>query len=139
MHSQTNEQALEANIEKILTGTNLEAIKKAGLSIDGVNENGEMYRTGNGYYIGQPHHFNQQFAIDEQYFWEFLETTQKDELEKLQKQSDWKLKILNRFDRMIKKYGILHLLKKGLGVDDAHFTLFFVLPLASSSKTVKAI
>ena len=38
---------------------------------------------------------------------------------------------------MVKKYGILHLLKKGLDVDDAHFTLFYVLPLASSSKAVK--
>ena len=137
MHSQTNEQALEAAIEKRLTGTNLEAIKAQGLSVDGVNESGEFYRAGNGYYIGQTQHYNAQFAMDDQYFWQFLEATQKEELEKIQRQSDWKLKILNRLDRMIKKYGILHILKKGLDVDDAHFTLFYVLPLASSSKGVK--
>ena len=125
MHSQTNEQALEAAIEKILTGTSLEEIKVQGVSIGAVNENAEIYRTGKGYYIGQPANFNARFAIDEQFFWDFLESTQKEELEKLQKQSDWKLKILNRFDRMIKKYGIIHLLKKGLQVDDAHFTLFY--------------
>jgi type I restriction enzyme R subunit len=39
---------------------------------------------------------------------------------------------------MIKKYGILRLFRKGLDVDDAHFTLLFPLPLASSSETVKA-
>lgn len=137
MHSQTNEQALEAAIEKALTGTCLEDIKKQGQSVDVVNEQAELYRTGKGYYIGQPSNFNAQFAIDEQFFWDFLESTQKEELEKLQKQSDWKLKILNRYDRMIKKYGVLHLLKKGLQVDDANFTLFYQLPLASSSQQVK--
>ncbi|AIZ42710.1 type I restriction endonuclease subunit R [Cellulophaga baltica] len=137
MHSQTNEQALEAAIERTLTGTCIEAIKKDGVSVDAVNENSEIYRTGKGYYIGQPANFNAQFAIDEQFFWDFLESTQKEELEKLQKQSDWKLKILNRYDRLVKKYGILYLLKKGLQVDDAHFTLFYQLPLASSSQQVK--
>jgi len=38
---------------------------------------------------------------------------------------------------MIKKYGVLHLLRKGLEVDDAHFTLLYQLPLASSSQTIK--
>lgn len=137
MYSKTNEQALEAAIEKQLTGTTLETLKAEGLTVAGVNEAGEMYRAGNGYYIGQPQHFNAQFAIDENFFWQFLENTQKEELEKIQRQSDWKLKILNRYDRMVKRYGILHVLKKGLDVDDAHFTLFYVLPLASSSAAVK--
>src|SRR5690554_994606 len=137
MHSKTNEQALEAAIEKQLTGTTLETLKAEGLTVAGVNEAGEMYRAGNGYYIGQPQHFNAQFAIDENFFWQFLESTQKEELEKIQRQSDWKLKILNRYDRMVKRYGILHVLKKGLDVYDAHFTLFYVLPLASSSAAVK--
>ncbi len=137
MHSQTNEQALEAAIERTLTGTCIEDLKKEGVSVNAVNENAEIYRTGKGYYIGQPSNFNAQFAIDEQFFWSFLEATQKEELEKLQKQNDWKLKILNRFDRMIKKYGVLHLLKKGLEVDDAHFVLFYESPLASSSQQVK--
>ena len=137
MHSQTNEQALEAAIEKHLTGTCLEELKAQGISLGVVNEKVALYRAGKGYYLGQPSNFNAQFAIDEQFFWEFLENTQKEELEKLQKQSDWKLKILNRFDRMIKKYGVLHLLKKGLEVDDANFTLFYQIPLASSSQSIK--
>lgn len=136
-YSQTNEQALESAIEKRLTGTTLEAIKEEHQTVDAVMDDGAFYQAGNGYYIGQPQYYNAQFAIDEKYFWQFLKNTQKEELEKIQKQSDWKLKILHRFDRMIKKYGIVHVLKKGLSVDDAHFTLFYQLPLASSSTQVK--
>ena len=79
MHSQTNEQASEAAIEKILTGTCLEELKSQGTSIDSVSEKAVRYRAGKGYYIGQSSNFNAQFAIDEQFFWSFLESTQKEE------------------------------------------------------------
>lgn len=134
--SQTNEQALERTIEKRLCGTCLEEIKEQQ-GVSAVAERKELYRTGHGYYMGFPEDFNKKYAIDEVRFWHFLESTQKVELAKLQKQSDWKLKILERLDRMIKKYGVLHLLRKGLEVEDAHFTLLYVLPLASSSDTIK--
>lgn len=133
MPSQTNEQALEQAIEKKLTGSCLEENKLAG----NVNDPRALYRSGNGYFIGLASDFNAKYAIDEIRFWHFLETTQAEELAKIQKQSDWKLKILERLDRLIKKYGVLKLLRKGLEVDDAHFTLFYVLPLASSSQSVK--
>ncbi|MEL1218807.1 type I restriction endonuclease subunit R [Aeromonas hydrophila] len=60
------------------------------------------------------------------------------ELAKLQQHHphDWQRKVLERFDRIIKKQGVLHLLKKGLSVDDAHLTLMYPAPLASSSATV---
>lgn len=134
MTSKTNEQALEASIEKKLTGHCQEELKAQS---NRVSEAPELYRGGNGYYIGNPSDYDPQFAIDKERFWDFLESTQKEELEKIQRQSNWKRKILERFDRMIKKYGVLHLLKKGLDVDDAHFTLFYQLPLASSSQSVK--
>ena len=136
MRSQTNEAALEAAIEKRLTGTCVEELREQGIPGD-VAERAALYRAGNGYYIGSPSDFNAQFAIDEHRFWHFLETTQAEELAKLQKQPDWKLKILERLDRMVKKYGIIRLLRKGLEVDDAHFTLLYVLPLASSSPSVQ--
>lgn len=135
MPSQTNEVALEATIQKKLSGSCLEELKSESLNT--VQEPNELYRSGNGYYNGYANDFNAKYAIDEVRFWHFLETTQKDELAKLQKQNDWKLKILDRLDRMIKKYGVLKLLRKGLEVDDANFTLFYVLPLASSSQSVK--
>ena len=133
MPTQTNEQALEAAIEKKLTGSCLEELKQQG----DVQERAEVYRSGNGYYMGYANDFNTKYAIDEVRFWHFLATTQAKELAKIQKQNDWKLKILDRLDRMIKKYGVVKLLRKGLDVDDAHFTLFYVLPLASSSQSVK--
>ncbi|EMB0473188.1 type I restriction endonuclease subunit R, partial [Escherichia coli] len=129
MVSQTNEQALESAIEKCLAGISTEELKE-GLS---------QQSLGAGYFIGAASDFNMQYAIDERFFWQFLQKTQEVELAKLQKNnpSDWQRKLLERFDRLIKKHGILHLLKKGLSVDDAHFNLLYPAPLASSSEKVK--
>lgn len=113
MVSKTNEEALEALIESHLA--NVSAFQ-----------------------IGQPTDYNAQFAVDTRFLWKFLEATQADELDKLKRNCavDWQRKILERFDRLIKKHGVLHLLKKGLSVDDAFFNLMYPAPLASSSKTV---
>ncbi len=142
MASQTNEQAFEAAIEKYLCGISSEELqKKLGETpaIYGAVPFDSAQGTGSHYHIGNPAKFNKQVALDEQFFWQFLQTTQADELEKLQKHSpsDWQRKIVERFDRLIKKHGLLHLLKKGLGVDDAHFHLMYPAPLASSSAKVK--
>lgn len=135
MVSKTNEQALEAAIEKALTGSCLEDLSSE--IITAAAEPVELYRGGNGFYIGHSNDFNAQYALDETRFWHFLESTQKDELDKLKRTADWKLKIVERLDRMIKKYGLLRLLRKGLEVEDAHFTLLFQVPMASSSQVVK--
>ena len=133
MVSATNEQALESAIEKVLTGASSEGI---GNDLMVVSEPAEIYRSGNGFYMGNANDFNAKYALDENRFWHFLENTQKEELNKLKRAADWKLKILERFDRMVKKYGILRLLRKGLEVEDAHFTLLYQLPMTSSSLTV---
>ena len=132
MVSQTNEQALESAIEKCLTGTTLEELK-AGVQEVAPDFHNRLYQ------VGFASDFNMQYAIDERFFWQFLQKTQEVELAKLQKNnpSDWQRKLLERFDRLIKKHGILHLLKKGLSVDDAHFNLLYPAPLASSSEKVK--
>ena len=131
MVSQTNEQALEAAIEKQLTGTCLEERQK-------IADDEVPFSEGHGYQLGLPNTFNAHYAIDNKFFWAFLEKTQSEELEKLHKQhDDWERKILERFDRLVKKYGLLHLLKKGLSVDDAHLQLMYPAPLASSSDSVK--
>ena len=109
--SKTNEEALESCIESSL----LEQ----------------------GFYKGENKDFNKEYAIDEKRFWDFLESTQADELEKLKKDPQYKLKIIQRLDKMIKKYGILKILKKGLDVDDAHFKFFFIAPLASSGQEIQ--
>ena len=131
--SKTNEQALESAIEKYLTGTCLEEEKNL------VRERPAGSAYAQAYQLGLATDFNAQYAIDNTYFWSFLESTQAKEIEKLKRNSpsDWQRKVLERFDRMIKKYGIIHLLKKGLSVDDAHLNLMYPAPLASSSESVQ--
>ena len=128
MVSQTNEQALEISIERWLTGISSDELK-TGISIQ---PNGAEY------HIGYTTDFNMQYALDERFFWQFIEKTQDTELAKLKKNNpvDWKRKLYERYDRLIKKHGILHLLKKGLSVDNAHFHLMYPAPLASSSEKV---
>ena len=110
MTSRTNETALEDAIEQSLLT--------------------------NGFTSGKPGDFNKDFALDEERFWHFLETTQPQEIEKLQRRSDWKRIVLERFDRTAKRKGILEPLRRGLKVDDAHLTLLYQLPLASSGRAV---
>ena len=136
MASKTNEQALEAAIELALTGMTTEAVRGAG----NVGETpAKALVADNGFKMGIPTDFDAQYALDTKFFWQFLESTQADALARLQKHNptDWQRKILERFDRLIKKHGILHLLKKGLQVDDAQFHLMYPAPLASSSDKVK--
>lgn len=127
MVSNTKEIALEQAIQKHLTGWTSEELTDQAQPADFTK-----------YCIGNPSDFDPQNAIDTKLFWEFLENTQGKELAKLKSRnpSDWERKILERFDRLIKKHGILHLLKKGLQVDDAFFVLMYPAPLASSSAKV---
>jgi type I restriction enzyme R subunit len=111
MPSSTNEEALEAAIERDLLAE--------------------------GFRRGEPGDFDKEFALDTQRFWDFLETTQPRELEKLQRQPDWRRIVLTRFDRLVKKRGVVDLLRNGLKVNDAHLTLLYQLPLASSSQTIR--
>jgi len=129
--SKTNEQALESSIEKSLVGISLEKLA------EGVAEPSTSYGDNKKFYMGYPSDFDKEYAIDTKRFWHFLETTQVEELDKLKRDPQYKLKIVQRLDRMIKKYGVLDVLKKGLSVEDAHFTLMYVAPLPSSSDEIK--
>ena len=64
MTSQTNEAALEATIEKRLTGICLEELKEQNIALNTVNERKELYRAGNGYYIGMPEDFNAKSVLE---------------------------------------------------------------------------
>lgn len=127
MVSNTKEIALEQAIQKYLTGHTSEE-----LATDTPPIGGAAYR------LGMPNDFDARYAIDAPIFWQFLESTQGQELSKLRDRNpnDWQAKILERFDRIIKKEGLLHLLKKGLSVDDARFDLMYPSPLASSAARV---
>lgn len=100
--SKTNEAALEECIEKHLLA--------------------------NGYVKSDNADFNKEFAIDEKKFWEFLEKTQRKELDKLRDRHNWQRMILERLNRKIKKDGILNVLKRGLQIDNAELTLLYRTP-----------
>ncbi|MCF8004031.1 MAG: type I restriction endonuclease subunit R [Chromatiaceae bacterium] len=128
MVSNTKEVALEQAIQRHLTGQTTEGIAEQPACYDPA-----LFR------LGWPSDFDADYALDTRLFWEFLETTQGKELAKLKARhpNDWQRKILERFDRLIKKNGVLHLLKKGLAVDDAFFTLMYPAQLASSAAQVQ--
>jgi len=125
MVTQTNEQALEACIETALTGACREQFKSEGW---GVAEANTHYRSGHGYWFGESADFDQEFAIDRQHFWAFLEATQADELAKIKDRPNWQRLILERLTRKIQKEGILKVLKGGLRIDDAKLTLLYSQP-----------
>jgi type I restriction enzyme R subunit len=125
MVTQTNEQALEACIEKALTGTCRERLRVDGL---GVSEANDRFRGGHLYWLGESGDFDREFAVDRRHFWRFLETTQADELSKITDRPQWKRLILERLNCKIQKEGIVHVLKSGLRIDNAHFTLFYSRP-----------
>lgn len=127
MVSNTKEVALEQAIQRHLTGHTTEGLA------------GQPAPAAHGpFRLGLPADFNAEYALDTRLFWEFLETTQGKELAKLQSRnpSDWQRRILERFDRLIKKNGILHLLKKGMAIEDASLALMYPAPLASSAAKV---
>lgn len=125
MVSNTKEIALEQAIQRHLTGTTTEELSDGGA------------QTGP-WRIGRAADFDAGSALDSAMLWEFLQTTQGKQFEKLQTRSpsDWQAKILGQFDRLVKRKGLLHVLKKGLPVDDALLTLMYPAPLASSAQKV---
>ena len=102
MVSQTNEAALETHIETALLK--------------------------DGYRVGSPADFDRTFAVDRQLFWEFLESTQPQEVAKLKDRPNWQRLVLERLSKKVKKDSVLAVLKKGLDVDDAHFDLLYRQP-----------
>src|SRR5690554_3562680 len=88
--------------------------------------------------LGLPSDFDAALALDTRLFWEFLQNTQAEALDKIRDRhpNDWQARILGQLDRLIQRRGLLHLLKKGQPVEDAHFALMYPAPLASSAQTV---
>ena len=134
MVSGTKEKDLEIAIEKALTGAWREN-KENKLG----EPKAEYLPRHHGFELAFSQDFDAQFAIDTRLFWQFLQTSQEAELARFKQlnPNDWQRKILERLDRQIKKNGVLHLLKKGLDIDSAHFDLLYPVPLASSGEKVK--
>jgi type I restriction enzyme, R subunit len=136
MVSQTNEQALEDCIEQALTSQAGSGQQNAEHSSQ-VGEADLLYAKADQYMSGNPVDFNARYAIDERLFWEFLEKTHEEELAKLKRYSDYRQKIIDRYDNIVKRYGQLYVYNNGLDVDDAHFDMMYPVPPVNSSKAVK--
>lgn len=91
-----------------------------------------------GYQKGNSADFDRQFAVDKAKFWQFLETTQSEELDKLRDRPNWQRLILERLDRKLRKDGIISVLKKGISLDNAHLTLLNSLPYNDLNPDIKA-
>ncbi len=131
MVSQTNEQALEAAIERALAGISRDELKEQTGSGDmAALQQSAKYRTatGHGYELGWSADYDRELAVDTAQFWRFLENTQADQLAKLKDRPNWRRLVLEMLNKRIKKHGILKALKNGLSIDDAHFTLLYSAP-----------
>lgn len=131
MVSQTNEQALEACIERALAGISREELKEQAKTENMVAlQHAAQYLTdsGHGYQLGWSADFDRELAIDTAKFWGFLNATQSAQLAKLKDQPYWERLVLEHLSKLIKKYGILKVLKNGLSINDAHFTLLYSAP-----------
>lgn len=134
IQSNTQEIALEQAIEKSLAGCNTEEIQNNNL----LQESTPLYGNAADYVIGSPSNYDKTWGIDKVYFWQFLEHTQPKEVAKIKKRhTNWKDVLLYQCDLLIKRYGVLYLLKKGLRYEDVHFSLFYQPPLVSSAEKVK--
>ncbi|MEI6128126.1 MAG: type I restriction endonuclease, partial [Pseudomonadota bacterium] len=125
MVTKANEQALEVCIDKALTGTCREDQKQAK-NIATTPE--PIWGPHAGYEAGHPQDFDCEFAIDKEKFWRFLKKTQARELKKLKDRPNWQRLLLERLNCKIQKEGTIKVLKSGLSIDDAHFTLLYSLP-----------
>lgn len=133
----TTERALEASIEKFLSG----AVSDSGM-VEGTAgalgaAQADYGGRGAGYVRGHSKDFNPEYALDVAKLWTFLERTQPDELAKLDYKPDWKQQIIERLHRKLKKDGILSILKRGLDVDHAHFEFLYRLSYNELNPEVK--
>jgi type I restriction enzyme R subunit len=131
----TSEKALEAYIERFLSGGVTGASPNAGASDE---DPGSYGGKGLGYVRGLSKDYNPEYALDTAKLWEFLEATQGEELAKLHYKPDWKQQIIERLHRKLKKDSILAILKRGLDVDNAHLDFLYRLPYNELNPKVTA-
>ena len=127
--SGTNEQAFEALIEKALVGTTLEERQQTGASdVD------KQQPAPDQYYWGQPKDMTEKkFAFDMRRLWSFLETTQQDVLDEY-KGKDIRTELPKQLSKAIDTFGIIHVLRKGVDIDNIHLTLFYPKPSKADSE-----
>ena len=125
--SKTNEQAFEWLIERALVGSTKEEREAAGLTdVDAQQPDAQQY------YWGLPKDLDKKWAVDMRRLWSFLETTQKEELEKYTG-SDIKTEVTKLLSKEIETFGVIKVLREGFEVNNIKLKLFFPKPSAADS------
>ena len=127
-YSKTNEQAFEALIEKALIGSTREDREAMGINNVEVQQPDEHQ-----YYWGMPKDMDKKLALDLRRLWSFLETTQSDELAKYVG-SDLKGEVTKQIARDIEVFGVIHVLKNPVEIQQLKLKLFYPKPSAADSK-----
>ena len=110
--SKTNEQAFEWLIERALVGSTKEEREAAGLTdVDAQQPDAQQY------YWGLPKDLDKKWAVDMRRLWSFLETTQKEELEKYTG-SDIKTEVTKLLSKEIETFGVIKVLREGFEVNN---------------------
>ncbi|MGM9697949.1 MAG: type I restriction endonuclease subunit R [Prevotella sp.] len=125
----TNEQAFESLIEKALVGTTREERGEAD-DVDAQQPAEGMF------YWGKPKDMDTKLAIDRRRLWSFLHATQQQELDKYVG-TQMENEVEKCIDQDIKTFGIIHVLKNGVSVQNLKLTLFFPRPTAADSEASK--
>ena len=129
--SKIDEQAFEAIIEKSLVGSNIEERKEINLTnID------NQKPSENQYYWGIPSDFDKNFALDTRRLWSFLKSSQQTILDSYIGK-DLKREVEKQIDSLVKTYGIIHVLRNGIEINNIKLTLFYPKPSASDSELSK--
>ena len=110
--SKTNEQAFEWLIERALVGSTKEEREAAGLTdVDAQQPDAQQYNW------GLPKDLDKKWAVDMRRLWSFLETTQKEELEKYTG-SDIKTEVTKLLSKEIETFGVIKVLREGFEVNN---------------------
>jgi len=129
--SNTSEQAFEALIEKALVGSSMEERKASGRTDPDAQPPGAPR-----YFWGLPEDFDKKAALDRRRLWSFLETTQREELDKFAGK-DLRDAVEKKIDSDIKRFGIIHVLRKGVELDNIKLALFYPKPSAADSEQAR--
>ena len=131
----TTEKGLESLIMRHLTGTEgLDTVSWDGALIADPSAATAATAAGSGWFAGSPASYDRAHAIDVAQLFRFLADTQPAALKQLgiadygDAKDIKRLKFLARLSAEIGKYGVIHVLRKGIKHEALDFTLFYGTP-----------
>jgi type I restriction enzyme R subunit len=134
MTSDTSEQGLEKLIVRAMTGRTdlLEPPHQA-------TDTGVPVAKGTGWLLGDPKHYDRDFAVDLVQLRGFIQATQEDLVEKLSLDTEGhtRRKFLERLQGEIAKRGVVEVLRKGISHGPVHIDLFYGTPSKGNPAAVQ--